>query len=107
MAAVGDRKDKVLRLIDLAKGKEVHVLPGYQERIGHQYQAKDGKRGSHGDFPPLFSPDGQLLLAGAEAPSEGPDDFDSLDLRGWRGAFLGCRQRQTAAADDQRQAIHR
>jgi RNA polymerase sigma factor (sigma-70 family) len=65
MAAVGDRKDKVLRLVDLAKGKDVHVLPGYQDRIGH------------GDFVPLFSPDGQLLLAGAEAPEEGPDD-DSL-----------------------------
>jgi RNA polymerase sigma factor (sigma-70 family) len=74
VAAVGDRKGKVLRLIDLAKGKQVHALPGYQDRIGHQYQAPDGKRGSNGDFPPLFSPDGKLLLAGAEAPEEGPDD---------------------------------
>jgi RNA polymerase sigma factor (sigma-70 family) len=82
VAAVGDRKDKVLRLIDLAKGKVLHVLPGYQERIGHQYQAKDGKRGSQGDFPPLFSPDGQLLLAGAEARAEVPDDFDTLEPGG-------------------------
>ena len=74
LATVGDRKDKVLRLVDLAKGKVLHVLPGYQERIGHQYQAKDGKRGSQGDFPPLLSPDGQLLLAGAEARAEVPDD---------------------------------
>jgi len=74
VAAVGDRKHKVLRLVDLAKGKEVHVLPGYQDRIGHEYQDKNGKRRSHGDFLPLFSPDGQLLLAGAEAPEEGPDD---------------------------------
>ncbi|MCI0639546.1 MAG: sigma-70 family RNA polymerase sigma factor [Gemmataceae bacterium] len=77
VAAVGDRKHKVLRLVDLAKGMEVHVLPGYQDRIGHQYQTKNQKGGSHGDFPPLFSPDGRLLLAGAEAPEEGPDD-DSL-----------------------------
>src|SRR5439155_10823897 len=82
MAAVGDRKDKVLRLIDLAQGKEFHALPGYQERIGHQYQAKDGKRGSQGDFTPLFSPDGQLLLAGAEALAEVPDDLDSLERGG-------------------------
>jgi RNA polymerase sigma factor (sigma-70 family) len=77
VAAVGDRKNKVLRLIDLANGRELHVLPGYQDRIGHQFQAKDGRRGSNGDFPPLFSPDGKLLLAGAEAPEEGPED-DSI-----------------------------
>lgn len=83
VAAVGDRKEKVLRLIDLAKGKEVHVLPGYQERIGHQYQAKDGRRGGgQGDFPPVLSPDGQLLLAGAAAPNPVPDDFDSLEPGG-------------------------
>jgi RNA polymerase sigma factor (sigma-70 family) len=82
VAAVGDRKNKVLRLIDLAKGKEVHVLPGYQERIGHRYQAKTAKGNSQGDFPPLFSPDGQLLLAGAQALTEVPDDLDTLEPGG-------------------------
>jgi WD40 repeat protein len=82
VAAIGDRKDKVLRLVDLASGKELHVLPGYQGRIGHQYHAKSGKGGGQGDFPPLFSPDGQLLLAGAEARAEVPDDFDSLEPGG-------------------------
>lgn len=81
-AAVGDRKDKVLRLVDLAKGKEVQVLPDYQERIGYQYQTKNGKGGGQSDFPPVFSPDGQLLLAGAAAPNPLPDDFDSLERGG-------------------------
>jgi WD40 repeat protein len=57
-------------------------VAGCQERIGHQYQARDGKRGSQGDFIPLFSPDGQLLLAGAEAPITDPDGFDSLERSG-------------------------
>jgi len=82
VAAVGDRKDKVLRLIDLAKGKEVHALPGYQGRIGYLYQTKDRKGGGQSDFPPVFSPDGQLLLAGAEARNPVPDDFDSLEPGG-------------------------
>lgn len=77
LAAVGDNKAKVLRLIDIKNGKELHALPGYQERIGHRYQGKDGNVGSHGDFLPLFSPDERTLLAGVEAPEEGPDD-DSL-----------------------------
>ena len=51
LAAVGDRKDKVLRLVDLEKGKVLHVLPGYQERIGYQYQAKGGKRRRPERFP--------------------------------------------------------
>ena len=99
VAAVGDRKDKVLRLVDLAKGKEVHVLPGYQERIGHQYQAKDGKRGSHGDFPPLFSPDGQLLLAGAECPRKAPMTILSRtawSISGMSPAANGCRRGSAA-----------
>ena len=109
LAAVGDRKDKVLRLIDLAKGKEVHVLPGYQERIGHQYQAKDGKRGSHGDFPPLFSPDGQLLLAGAEAPRRAP--MTILSRTAWSNSGMspaanGCRRR-SAAGNSSRTATSR
>jgi RNA polymerase sigma factor (sigma-70 family) len=82
MAAVGDRKNKVLRLIDLATGKEVHALPGYQDRIGYQYEANNGKSGAQSDFPPLFSPDGHLLLAGAEARADVPDDFDSLEPGG-------------------------
>jgi WD40 repeat protein len=82
VAAIGDRKDKVLRLIDLAKGKELHELPGYQERIGYLYQGKDGRRGGQSDFPPVFSPDGKLLLAGAEAPITDPDGFDGLERGG-------------------------
>jgi RNA polymerase sigma factor (sigma-70 family) len=82
LAAVGVRKDKVLRLIDLAKAKELHALPGYQERIGYLYQAADRRGGGQSDFIPLFSPDGQLLLAGAEKLVENPDDFDSLERGG-------------------------
>lgn len=74
VVAVADRKAKVLRLADLATGKALHALPGYQERIGHRYQTKSGGSGSHGDFPPLFSPHGRLLLAGAEVP----DDADTI-----------------------------
>jgi RNA polymerase sigma factor (sigma-70 family) len=82
VAAVGDRKQKVLRVVDLAKGMELHALPGYQERIGYQYQGKGGKQGGQSDFLPVFSPDGQLLLAGAEAVKNPGDDFDSLEPSG-------------------------
>ena len=82
VAAIGDRTDKVLRLVNLATGKPLHVLPGYQERIGYQYPAKQGVNVSQSDFPPLFSPDGQLLLAGAEARDEVPDDTGELEPGG-------------------------
>lgn len=73
VVASADRAAKVLRLADVATGKVLHTLPGYQERVGHHYNTKFGGSGSHGDFPPLFSPDGRLLLAGASVPDGDKD----------------------------------
>ena len=73
VVAVADRGANVLRLADADSGKALHALRGYQERVGYFYSMGFGGHGSHGDFPPLFSPDGRLLLSGGVLLGGGKD----------------------------------
>jgi WD40 repeat protein len=73
VVAVADRKAQVLRLADALTGKALHTLPGYQERVRHQYSQGVGSHGKHSDFPPLFSPEGRLLLSGGAVPDGAKD----------------------------------
>jgi RNA polymerase sigma factor (sigma-70 family) len=64
IVAIANREDKTLKLVQARTGQGLFTLPGYQERIGYHYTQPGVGSGSHGDFPPRFSPNGRVLLAG-------------------------------------------
>src|SRR5262249_42295068 len=64
VVAVADRKAGVLRLADAMTGKALHALAGYQEVVGYFYPRGAVTFCTYRDFPPLFSPDGRLVLVG-------------------------------------------